>query len=353
MKLPRSPLAVLALFAGCGFYAAAQAQAQPQWKFAAPLPKAIGEIYGTTVGGKIYVLGGLDNRPNIHAPTGYNWQYDPGTNKWTERKPMPRPAHHIMIAPFGNKIYVFGGFVRPKAFSAWQPVNNSWVYDPATDGWKALAPMPTPRGAGQAVALGGEIYVIGGARSNKPGQPGAPIRLGATDQLVLGTVEAYNPATDKWRERAPMPTPRNHFLAAAAGGKIDAIDGRIGTCFVTKSEGIDLAEAYDPAADRWAFAGRDLVPREDVVGGTHGGLVYVAGGEGQDFAHKFTFWLADAFNPATGAWTRLPPMRIARHGFAAAFVGNDFHVMGGGFQSDGMPRVEVVTATHEVLDLGK
>jgi N-acetylneuraminic acid mutarotase len=353
MKLPRFRLLLLlALAAGCAV-AAPPVEAGPQWKFAAPLPKAIGEIYGTSVGGKIYVLGGLDNRPGINAPVGYNWEYDPAADKWATRKAMPRPAHHIMIAPWQDKIYVFGGFVRPKGFAAWQPIDNSWVYDPAADSWRALARMPTPRGAGQAVELAGKIYVIGGASSNKPGDPGAPIALGSSDQLVLGTVEAYDPATDSWQTRASMPTPRNHFLAAAVNGKIYAVDGRIGSCFVTKSAGIDLVEAYNPATNLWALVSRDLVPRGDVVGGVQGGSIYVAGGEGQDFARKYTFWLVDAFDPATGGWTRLPPMQIARHGFAAAFVGKQLHVIGGGFQSDGMPRVEVITDTHEVLDLGK
>ncbi|HJU16332.1 MAG TPA: kelch repeat-containing protein [Stellaceae bacterium] len=353
MKQPRLHLVLSALMAACAVAAAPQAWAQPQWKFAEPLPRTIGEIYGTTIAGKVYVLGGLDNRPGVSAPTGYNWEYDPLTNKWTARKAMPRPAHHIMIAPWQNKIYVFGGFVRPKTQAAWQPVSNAWVYDPASDAWKALAPMPTPRGAGQAVALGGKIYVIGGAHSNKPGDPGAPIGLGSPAQIVVGTVEAYDPATNTWQTRAPMPTPRNHFLAAAVGGKIYALDGRIGSCFVTKSAGIDIVEAYDPAANQWAFAGRDLVPRGDVVGAAHDGRIYVAGGEGQDFARKYTFWLVDAFNPATHGWTRLPHMQVARHGFAAAFVGNRLHVVGGAFQSDGMPRVETATNTHEVLDLGE
>ena len=42
-------------------------------------------------------------------------------------------------------------------------------------------------------------------------------------------------------------------------------------------------------------------------------------------------------------------MRIARHGFAAAVIGNRFHVVGGSFQSDGMPGVDSLTASHEVF----
>lgn len=328
--------------------------AGPAWKMAAPLPKAIGEIVGVTVQGKIYVLSGLDNAPGpaAHTPTGYNWEYDPATNTWTDRKSMPAPAHHIAVATWGDKIYVFGGFVRPPTLVAWQPTSNAWEYDPATDNWRALAPLPTPRGAGQAVEVGGKIYVIGGVKSTKPGEPDAPIPLGSTDQIVVGIVEAYDPSTNQWQTRSSMPTARNHFFASAVNGKIYAIDGRIGTVFVTMSGVIDLVEEYDPATDHWAYKGRAPTNRGDVSGVAHDGRIYAAGGEYQDMARKMTFWAVEVFNPTTGAWSALPHMLVARHGFAAALLGDQLHVMGGGFQSDGMPGVEVTTASHEVIDLG-
>jgi N-acetylneuraminic acid mutarotase len=331
--------------------AVAGANADPRWKMSAPLPKAIGEIVAATVNGKIHVLSGLDNRPGVVTPTGYNWVYDPATNAWTDAKPMPVPAHHIMVTTLNNKIYVFGGFVRPPSVMAWQPIARSWEYDPASDNWKELTPMPTPRGAGQAVEAGGKIYVIGGVRSTKEGEPGAPIVLGSTDQLVLGTVEEYDPATDRWRARSAMPTARNHFYAGAVDGRIYAFDGRIGTVFVTKSDTIDLVEAYDPATDHWSFTTRAPTTRGDVSGDAHDGLLYVAGGEFQDYQRKMTFWAVEVFNPKTGEWSTLPHMLVARHGFAAAFIGAKLHVMGGGFQSDGMPGVDPTTATHEIIDL--
>ncbi|MGA3397791.1 MAG: kelch repeat-containing protein [Acetobacteraceae bacterium] len=353
--MKRSPMlrGMIGVFALGAIAAAPTVHAQPAWKMAAPLPTAVGELVAATVHGKITVLSGLDNAPGpaTHTPTGYNWEYDPATNAWTAKKPMPVPAHHVMVEALGDKIYLFGGFTRPATVVAWQPTGNAWEYDPATDAWKALAPMPTPRGAGEAVEVGGKIYVIGGVRSTKPGDPGAPIPLGSTDQIVVGTVEAYDPATNTWQTRSSMPTARNHFFAAAANGRIYAIDGRIGAVFVTMSDVIDLVEEYDPATDHWAYKSRAPTPRGDVTGGEHDGSLYVLGGEFQDTARKMTFWAAEVFNPATNAWTTLPHMLVARHGFAAAFVGSQLHVMGGGFQSDGMPGVTVTTASHEVIDV--
>jgi N-acetylneuraminic acid mutarotase len=327
------------------------AHAEPRWTMAAPLPVAIGELEATEADGKLYVLSGLDNRPDVVAPTGYNWMYDEAANKWVERAKMPVPAHHIMVTTLNEKIYVFGGFVRHPSVIGWQPTAKSFEYDPATDKWRELAPMPTPRGAGQAVAVGGKIYVIGGGRSNKPGEPGAPIPRGSVDQIVVGTNEEYDPATNTWRARADMPQPRNHYLAEAVDGKIYAIDGRIGSVFVTKSDTIDLVESYDPVADHWSYASRAPSNRGDVAGDEHNGIIYIAGGEFQDFERKMTFWSVETFNPKTGAWGSLPHMLVARHGFGAAIVGNKLHVVGGGFQSDGMPGVDPTTGLHEVFDL--
>src|SRR6266849_8879200 len=120
--------------------------AQSGWTMAVPLPTPMGEIEGAVVGNGLYVLAGLN--PATGRPIGAMYVFDTSTNAWSTRNAMPMPSHHIMTAILNGKIYVFGGFASPKDFAAWQPINNSWEYDPAADRWKALAPLPTPRGAG-------------------------------------------------------------------------------------------------------------------------------------------------------------------------------------------------------------
>jgi Kelch motif len=98
----------------------------------------------------------------------------------TRRRAVPEPAHHIMRAAHNGKIYIFGGFTlgtQPKM--SWQPTKGSWVYDPATDSYKPLAPLPRPRGAGYAVTTGDKIYVIGGVASNADASSSQPIPLSA------------------------------------------------------------------------------------------------------------------------------------------------------------------------------
>lgn len=313
-----------------------------------PLPSPMGEIMGAVVAGKWYVLAGLDTTTN--TPIGAVYVFDPFNDTWTSKKSMPVPTHHIMVVPLNGKIYVFGGFVRPAEVAAWQPVNRSWSYDPAKDQWQELAPMPTPRGAGWAVESNGKIYVIGGAQANVKGNPTAPFTPG-TPQLVLGTVEEYDVAANQWKTLSPMPTPRNHLLAAAVNGQIYAIGGRLGSAQITVADDTDVMEVYDPSTDQWKDLGRAPFRSSGMAGGVFNGKIYAAGGEFQDSEGAKAFWAVHSFDPSTGAWENLPRMQLAHHGFAAGFVGNQLHVAGGGFQSDGMPGVNTKTATHEVLEL--
>src|SRR5207244_10838887 len=98
------------------------------------------------------------------------------------------------------------------------PTNEGGCSDPATDGWRELAPMPTPRGGGVAAVVGGKIYVIGGAGPTPDAS--APTIRPRQPQRSLGTVEEYDPATNKWRSRAPMPPPGKHMGGEHGDSKI-------------------------------------------------------------------------------------------------------------------------------------
>ena len=108
-------------------------------------------------GGKMYVFAGL---APVWKPKALVYEYDPSSDKWTERKKMALPSHHVAFAEYQGKIYAFGGFIPPQSGPpAWVPIDNSWEYDPATDSWKALAPMPTNRGAAAAAGCEASSYV--------------------------------------------------------------------------------------------------------------------------------------------------------------------------------------------------
>ena len=321
-----------------------------KWEMSTPLPKAMGEVVGVAIGQSMFVFGGLDDADG-EVPYGAAFRFDASISKWTTLRQMPEPAHHIMATEHGGKIYIFGGFtLPPKQKMLWKPSAGSWLYDPATDKYTALAALPRPRGAGYAVTVGDKIYVIGGVASNPTASVSEAIPLGiAGKQTCVGFVDEYDPVKNIWMPRASMPTPRNHYLAGVVDGKIYALNGRTGSVFVNMASVTDLVEMYDPERDVWTLVGRAITNRGDVNGAVHGNKLYVTGGEYQTAKVKEAFWAFESYNAVENTWETLPHVNISRHGFAAAFIGNTLHVVGGSFQSDGMPGVYSPTATHETF----
>ena len=81
---------------------------------------------------------------------------------------------------------------------------------------------------------------------------------------------------------------------------------------------------------------------------------YVAGGEFQNDKIMAAFRAFEGYDPATNAWDgSLPRMRIPRHGFAGAVIGDRLHVVGGGIQTAGIPGAVIYTDTHDVFDFTK
>jgi N-acetylneuraminic acid mutarotase len=171
-----------------------------------PIPSG----WGTSVvlNKKIYVFGGVtDDRMLVN----YLQVYDPQTDQWDVSKAPP------MYQRYGNgacavngKIYAFGGAVEYPG-----PVyDNIQVYDPDSNIWKDHGKMTSPRDAFSTVAYDGKIYLLGG-ETNEP----------SSNADILDLVEVFDPESNSWETLAPMPSPRAYFSACVANGKIYAIGG--------------------------------------------------------------------------------------------------------------------------------
>src|SRR5690349_25127086 len=102
------------------------------WRTAAPAPMKRTEVAAAAVGGKIYVVGGfeepaLGNVLNFAITTAME-EYDPATDKWTTKAPMPVGLHHVGIGVAGGRLYVVGGY-KQSGLSVWGPVATVYMYD--------------------------------------------------------------------------------------------------------------------------------------------------------------------------------------------------------------------------------
>jgi N-acetylneuraminic acid mutarotase len=326
---------------------AAPTAANP-WFQGAPFPEASEEVLGATAGGKLYVFAGL--APGW-KPKAMVFEYDPTSNQWAKKRPMRLASHHVAFASLNNKIYAFGGFAYPESGApAWNPINNAWEYDPATDEWKELAPMPTKRGAASAGVANGKIYVTGGANS-LPGVTENGIHP-ARPHNVVATVEEYDPATNTWKTVRSLLLARNHHAAVGAGDKVYVIGGRVGAAFISgTSNNVDLVEMYDPATDMWMPRARMPTARSAIGAGVYNNQILVAGGEGQDQRFLAAFKAVEAYDPALNRWQVLPSMPHPRHGLAVGAIGNRLYTVSGDGQSAGSGVGHSAVAFNEVLAL--
>jgi N-acetylneuraminic acid mutarotase len=278
-------------------------------------------------------------------------EYDPAADRWTTKKKMPLPAHHLATVGFAGKIYVFGGAIQAQAGGPNQkPSNSAWEYDPAADTWKALAPMPTARMASVAAEVQGKIYVIGGASVH----PGAKlVSLGPkVPHRSLNVNEVYDPATNKWETRMAMPTARNHAAAGVVSGKLYVIGGRLASAFASAGSNSDVVEVYDPTENTWGAAGLRMPTARSAMGfATFGNRILIAGGEIVD-RHMFAAIRAvEAYDPATNQWSELPILPSARQGVSAAVVGDRLYVIGGHVQGTDLGGAGADSDENNVLDL--
>jgi N-acetylneuraminic acid mutarotase len=326
------------------------------WKKGAPFPEPDEELYGVPANGKMYVIGGWGDG----KARGVNYEYDPATDVWTKKSPMPRPAHHAALTAVNGKIYAFGGFVAPANSpiplgAAWEPIADAWEFNPATDSWKPLAPLPGKRGSAIAAEVGGKIFVIGGATTMEGAKD--PFFTAFGPARVLGTNEVYDPATNTWESRNPMSVPRNHAFGGVVNGKIYVIGGRTGHAFILSATNTDVVEEYNPASNMWSIP-KERMPtaRSGGASGTDGRRIYVAGGEVTTTELVGAFRAVEAYEPATNSWMTLPSMPMPRHGVAGAVIGNRFHLVSGMIQSAGAltfldPTLSTHTAVHDILEL--
>jgi N-acetylneuraminic acid mutarotase len=273
------------------------------------MPAVRNEVVAVAINDKIYVIGGSISASGNWRLT-RNEEYDPKTDKWRSRAPLPSGASHMGGAVLDGKIYAIGGFVGQDHKGA---VDRVFEYDPLADVWHALPALSRPRGSIGAAALDGRIHAIGGRITTESGD----WHSGG----VVALHEVYDPAAGKWTQAAPLPKPRDHMVVVAAGGRLHALGGR----FAGNDDMVDWHDVYDPATDSWTTAPPLPTARGGVSGALYKGLILVIGGEDE----KVTYPENEAYDLNTGRWLKLAPMPAGRHGHGVAALGPSAYVAGG------------------------
>ncbi len=253
-------------------------------------------------------------------------RYDPQSNTWERVAPLPAELDHVQGVKLGGKIYYVGGLSGPAT-----QANTVYVYDPATDSFDKGAPMPAGRGrgAGGVGVYNGKIYYAGGKHNGK----------------AVPWFDRYNPATERWTKLPNMPRPRDHFQGVVVDGKFYAIGGR-DTTIDAITRKVDVYDLSDPTAHAWRTPSTALpTARAGFATAVLGRKILVVGGEGGDKAYD----TVEAYYTAANSWSTLKPMPTARHGIQAVVCDGGVYIAAGGeIQGGSNP-----TDAHEVFFLGE
>ena len=255
------------------------------------MPAARQETAAAALGDTLYVIAGKDSSG---AATNSVFVFRAGS--WSAGPGLPIPLDHAAASALGGFLYVSGGFSNGPPSARVFRLNGS--------AWTEVAAMKRARGGHALVVAGANLYSLGGADA-------------AGDVAIP---EAYDPATNKWRDLAPLPAPRNHVSGFAYRGSACIAGGR--TPVVAR------VDCYDPGQNAWTRL-PDLPAATSGAGaGVLGDEIVVAGGENP----QTQVLINQVARYRDGAWSS-DAMLAPRHGLTLASFGGRLWACGGGSQS--------------------
>ncbi|MEK7399552.1 MAG: IPT/TIG domain-containing protein, partial [Candidatus Poribacteria bacterium] len=248
-------------------------------------------------------MGGYDG--NIGGVTSMVMEYDPITDNWVNKAPMPEAREAFPAITYDGKIYILGGYVEPGDYN----LSRIDIYDPITDKWITKGDMPSARSCGSASVVNGKIYVIGG---NNGG--------------FVSLTEEYDPITGIWTKKADMPTARQSLynVAPVVNGKIYFIGGS--ATFLQVS--LPAVEEYDPATDVWTKKKDMPIPNWAFGISEVNGKIFVIGGMGNRNVGN-VYQTVEMYDPVTDTWTKKADMLSPRYFHSAIAVGAYIYIFGG------------------------
>ncbi len=200
-------------FSGAVSNAAVYDPASNSWAQLANMPTPRGGATAQVINGVIYLIGGMnDQGASLNVVEVYN----PATNTWQTAPSLTYVRDNPGSAVLDGKIYVFGGRHREANGTTIQgAMKTVEMFDPATSTWTEMTPMPTGRRAMSVGIIGGKAQVAGGELN------------GNTTSGVFEQNEEYDPATNTWRPLTNVPTPKHGAAAATINDTLYIMGGGI------------------------------------------------------------------------------------------------------------------------------
>ena len=254
-------------------------------------------------------------------------QAEPIDSQW-QQLPAANGLEASASVAIGGQIYVVGGIDAAAMRS-----NDVYRYDPPSNTWTQMSATIPAGGISHATAvyLNGKIYTAGGD-------------IGAQNSFS-NQHNAYDVALNSWAVTNPADLPVNVGWAAAAtvpGENRYYLLGGAGTkpTLTNTTAVYNQVRLYDADTDSWSTATPMSSPRYGHTAAYVGGQICVAGGLDNNAALLPN---GECWTPGGESWQTMPALNIPRYGAASA-VGPDgrWYIFGGqDANHQAVPEVEV------------
>lgn len=231
-----------------------------KWSAAPPMPQGMQDNDGGIIDNYLVMVGGFCHGPSDWKPGKYPrgflkkaWALDLENEDagWIDLPDFPGTARQEMYGiSVNNQIYLWGGFNYTEPYSCADGYKLSrrqgqWHWSPLPD-------LPRRGGAGNVVAVGAKIYLLGGMDYDKKRYNVWSDRHKKIERYGarLYVFDTGHP-DDGWKELTACPgTPRMMSAVAVIDGQMYVIGG-----YASDRDGglhcVVDSWRYDPAADRW------------------------------------------------------------------------------------------------------
>ena len=290
----------------------------PDWTTIGNSPLAKSEAQVLTYGGEWYVFNGFGANIKIANTVA---KYNPATNTWTPLTPMPTingkvtAVTHHGIALVDGVVWLVGGRVGNNP----GPVTDAvWLYDIASDRWTQGPKLPLRRGGGGLGRLGHKLHYVGGFDEN------------ASCDVDIHLVYDLDDPSAGWQDltdSSPMPMPRNHFGTVVYAGKLYTVGGQNGHDGCGGGKNTALLHVYDPVTDKWTrlanLPGAESHLEPSVF--VHNDKLLLVGGQ----SSGKSVW---QYDPTTDNWSVLNDLQLPQSLLAPAarVYGSNLFALNGG-----------------------
>ncbi|KAL5015932.1 hypothetical protein ScPMuIL_005521 [Solemya velum] len=268
-------------------------EASNNWKLLTNMPEPLHHTGAAMLDGYLYIIGGSvlisDDAENFNMPTKKCFRYDALTNGWATITPLQQARMYHSVAILEGVLYAVGGHNANS-----EPLKTAEFYNPDTNKWRYIASMSEAKIGTSAVGHKGLLYVTGGFFES------------GEDKRVLATVECYDPRTNVWASKTPLPVPSCHANLVVANNDIYHIGGATIADGNTSITSLNSVLRFCEEQEQWEQVHKLGLARHDAGATAIGSNIFIVGGlSSGDNGALSTF---ECFNVETRLLQNLTPL---------------------------------------------